>query len=223
MADELRRFPILDSVYYNTDEVYSYCDSDVLFMRPFCKLFELSDAGINALFMHDSWDNCYSFQSYHLLTARGIRLPQPVNAGLSCVRRAKYDPEFIEWFLCNPRYARNRHHGVPEQTAWAVLGGRIGCRKWPAVNVAVGRPGLCVTAELIAAHFVGMFRYAFPEYAIIASRVSADVERISPKTISSKRYRSLHLAAGEVQGVLHRSLKKLASEVKVKSLIRFAC
>jgi hypothetical protein len=223
MAEELRRFPasasfrnetcmglkLLDSLYFNSSDIYCYSDADVLFLRPFRDLFRLPDGTTNALFMHDSWGNCYSFRSWQLLTTKGIKLPQRINAGLSCIRRSKYDPDFIEWFLRNPKHAGNRHHGVPEQTAWAVLGARVGCRKWHPENVAVGHPHLNVTDRLIAAHFVGMFRHALPAFAAVSSKTSPEGSRTAPQTIGIRRCTSAHLAVGEAVRVFGRLRKNL--------------
>jgi hypothetical protein len=222
MAEELRRFPasaafrketcmglkLCDTVYYNQNEIYAYSDTDVLFLRPFEKMFELPDPAVNALFMHDPYESAYSFRSWQLLTARSVRLPKQVNSGLSCLRRSKYDPEFVEWFLAGPARGGKRHHGVPEQTAWAAIGMAVGCRKWHPDSVALGMAGLQVNPQLIAAHFVGMFRSYMPEY-MGPNRYSNDAP-IQPKTIAATRCTSFHLAYDESRKVISRVRQKWA-------------
>lgn len=221
MSYELRRFPaqrrfrtetcmglkLCDTVYHNPSEVYVYSDADVLYLRPFAKLFDLPDSSTNALFMYDSVDNTYSFRSWQLMLARGVLLPQRVNAGLACMRKSSYDPEFIEWFLSVPARGGKRHNGVPEQTAWAALGMRVGCRLWSPESVAVGRKGLTISPKLIAAHFVGMFRSSMKDY--VKPGLQANSARIIPATMSARRCSSAHLAIGEFKRIASRGAKRL--------------
>jgi hypothetical protein len=222
MADELRKLPVsaafrketcmglklCDSLYYNTDPTYIYVDADIFFFRPFKDLFTFPDADTHALFMHDALENTYSFRSWDLALCPRMTLPQQVNAGLCAVRREKYDPQFIEWFLANPRHARNRHHGVPEQTAWAVLAMKINGRKWDQRDIAVSFPGMAVTPRLIAAHFVGMFRYLLPEY--VPQALPHTDQPISPgPTLPMKRCTPFHLARNESNRIISRYLARL--------------
>lgn len=222
MAEVLRNLPVsaafrketcmglklCDSLYYNTDATYIYVDADIFFFRPFKDLFSFPDADTHALFMHDAIENTYSFRSWDLALCPRIALPQQVNAGICAVRREKYDPDFIEWFLANPRHTRNRHHGVPEQTAWAVLAMKIRGRKWDQRDIAVSLPDMIVTPRLIAAHFVGMFRYLLPEF--IEQALPQTDQPVSPgPTLPMKRCTPLHLARTESSRVVSRFLARL--------------
>jgi len=216
MADELKNRPasaayrrascmglkLFDSVYFTAGQTYAYTDSDILFIRPFRDLFQFPDDRTHAIFIHDTVDNCYSFRSWQLLLAPGIKLPQRVNAGLSCFRRSHYDPDFLEWFLAHPARRATRHHlWFTEQTAWAALGMRVGMKFWNPANVTIAHPNLQVTPSLIAAHFVGLHRQLLPQYQ---ARCSPNGSPISASTVPAKRCTSLHLAVGETRRVLER-------------------
>jgi hypothetical protein len=201
---------LFDSVFYNTDPIYIYVDTDIFFFRPFKDLFTLPDAQTHAVFMHDSIENTYSFRSWDLALCPRIPLPRQVNAGLCAMRREKYDPDFIEWFLSKRRHARNRHHGVPEQTAWAVLAMKVGGRKWDERDIAISRPGMQVQPRLIAAHFVGMYRYLLPGY-IPQVRPLTDLPVAPGPTLAMRKCMPYHLAYHESKRIYERKLAKLRS------------
>src|SRR5579864_1733768 len=81
------------------DEV-AYCDSDVLFLRPFTGLFDLPPPA-GALFMRDP-QNAYSVRSWHLLREPRLRLAAHVNTGIVALRTSCYDLDLVEWFLSRP-------------------------------------------------------------------------------------------------------------------------
>lgn len=173
MADELRNLPaaralreelplalkLFDTVFFHPGPDYAFADSDVLFLRPFVNPFRLP-ADIHALFMEDR-ENCYCFRSWGLLSERSIQLPACVNTGLVVFRRSVYDPEALEWFLSRP--AVRSIPGMREQTAWAFLGQRVGCRKFSQQHARIMREGE-PDGDLIAGHFTARSRHLLPQY-----------------------------------------------------------
>ncbi len=139
------------------DAELAYCDSDVLFLRPFSGLFSLPPdvGGAGALFMHDP-QNAYSVRSWHLLREPRLRLAARVNSGVFTFRTRFFDPDLVEWFLGRPEY---RFAPVwVEQTAWALLAATAGCRLLDPAAVAFPRPGREPGPETVALHFVSPLR-----------------------------------------------------------------
>jgi len=128
----------------------AYCDSDILFLRPFSGLFAWPE-GAGALFMSDP-QNAYSVRSWHLLGEPRLRLAARVNSGIVGFRTDRFDPDLVEWFLGRPEY---RFAPVwVEQTAWALLGGTAGCRLLDPRLASFPVPGREPDAGAVALHFV---------------------------------------------------------------------
>ncbi len=139
-----------------------YCDADILFLRPFEGLFERPD-GVDALFQADSQE-AYSLRSWDFLRHPGLRLRSRVNTGIVVFRRDAFDLDLVEWFLSQP--ARQRSPEWLEQTAWALLAGRVPSRLLdPAQFALAGAPA----PDPVAVHFVSSRREGL-ERALLASR-----------------------------------------------------
>jgi hypothetical protein len=156
-----------------SDGDLAYCDSDILFLRPYDGLFRWPGAGTSAIFMMDTIEP-YSVRPRHLLGAGGLKLASKVNAGLIFLRHGAYDLDFIEWFLGHDEYKR-----VPplvEQTCWAALGHRVGCRFYDPKQIAMMRPGKRLADGLIAGHFIRRYRFLLKDFLVPA----ADAVRAKP-------------------------------------------
>ncbi|MCU0568767.1 MAG: hypothetical protein MUF49_19485 [Oculatellaceae cyanobacterium Prado106] len=129
----------------------AFCDSDILFFRPFQGLFQAPDAQTSALFMQD-YVEAYSIFPWHLLTTP-LRLPSKVNSGLIWMRQSAYDLAFVEWFLSQPAFRSKPLHKM-EQTCWAALGHRAHCQLWNPSQIVLMRSHLPFTPEMVAGHFV---------------------------------------------------------------------
>lgn len=224
MAEELARFPasaafrretvmalkLCDSLYYNTDDLYVYTDSDILFFRPFKNMFQLPDKDVHALFMHDAYDNCYSFRFWELLATPSVKLPSRVNAGFACLRRSQYDPEWVEWFLSGPAKGGRRHHGVPEQTAWAAMGLKLGCRKWDPRYVTVMLPDT-PAEDMVVGHFTGFTRDRLDQCARDAA-AAAPRPPVEVATVDPGRCTPLDLFVTESLRVSKRIVKRLRKQ-----------
>lgn len=184
MASELARFPaarslrsemplalkLLDTVAFHPGPNYAFVDSDVLFIRPCRNPFLFDDESTRAIFMDDR-ENCYCFRSWQLLAERRIRLPARVNTGLVVCRKDAYDLEAIEWFLS--RRSCRSIPGMREQTAWAFLGQRVGCRKFDPRHARIMREDEG-DGELIAGHFTARTRHLLPEYVTRSLSATGD-------------------------------------------------
>lgn len=136
---------LFDAALFAGDDL-AFCDSDVLFLRPFSGLF-----AAEPVFMADQ-QNAYSVRSWHLALHRRLALPRRVNSGVFQIRTSLFDPDLLEWYLGHPEF---RFAPVwVEQTAWALLAGRAGCRLYDPGQIAF--PGSA--ADPLALHFVSPLR-----------------------------------------------------------------
>ncbi|MDJ0705716.1 MAG: hypothetical protein QNJ46_20820, partial [Leptolyngbyaceae cyanobacterium MO_188.B28] len=55
----------------------AYCDSDILFFKPFSRLFQLPNSETSSIFMMDKWES-YSIRPWHLLGSNRLKLPSKV-------------------------------------------------------------------------------------------------------------------------------------------------
>jgi hypothetical protein len=148
---------LVDAALLAPGERLLFCDSDVLFLRPFSGLW---GAEGETVFLRDS-QSAYSVRSWQMLREPRLRLAGHVNTGIIGFPRAAYDPDLIEWFLARPEF--NRTPVWLEQTAWALLGGRSGCCFVDPARVRL--PGDRETElddELVALHFVSPRRALLP-------------------------------------------------------------
>lgn len=150
---------LIDMALFETEEL-AYCDSDILFLKPYSGLFQWPDRGAAAIFMQDIQD-AYSLHPWHLYPFGKLRIPQKINSGLILFRTSVYDLDFIEWLLGQKRLARvfkKRAHWI-EQTCWAALGWRVGCYVWSASQFMIATPGMeGLSDATVGIHFVAAAR-----------------------------------------------------------------
>ena len=188
---------LIDAVLCTDAEELVFCDTDVLFLRPFAGLGRLLKPGSGAVFMSDRQE-AYSVRSWHLLLHRRLRLPRRVNSGLIAFRTRYFDPDLLEWYLGHPEF---RFAPVwIEQTCWALLGAGAGCRLIDPALVALPngplRPG---TAEgRVALHFVSSLRGLLPAY-VEKGDAEESTKPVELRTIQTRRCTPMHLAASELR------------------------
>jgi hypothetical protein len=189
---------LFDAVMLSPGETFAFCDSDVLFLRPVMNPFVLpDDRSTNAIFMEDRVHS-YSLRSWQLAFSPRVRLPSRVNTGMVCLRKAQYDLDLLDWFV-----GKRRHAAIPtmvEQTAWALLGQRIGCRKFDPQQIRVMRSGES-SDELVAGHFTARTRNLLPHFVERARAVSVDDQPVTVGTIDPGRCTALDIALYEGQRI----------------------
>lgn len=170
----------------------AYCDSDVLFLKPHKGLFTWPDDRTGGVFMQDIQD-AYSLRPWHVYPIGKVRVPQRVNSGLMLFRRAAYDLDFVEWMLKREQLSevfQKRPHWI-EQTCWAALGWRAGCRVWSERQIIIATPSMKdFSDETVAIHFVAACRGKLSDFSAqscgSASPSGAATEiRSGPARISS--------------------------------------
>lgn len=170
----------------------AYCDSDVFFLRPYARLFKWPDERTAGIFMQDIQD-AYSLRPWHIYPFGNIRIPRRVNSGLIRFRGSSYDLDFIEWMLSRERLSDvfgKRPHWI-EQTCWAALGWRAGCRLWSDRQFMIATPSMKgLSDETIAIHFVAACRgklntFSTRSEASTSAKESPVNVRSSPAVVSS--------------------------------------
>jgi hypothetical protein len=193
----------------------AYCDADVLFLRPFSDLFRFPGPETGALFMSDR-QNAYSVRSWHLLTHSRLALPCRINSGVFLFRTRFQDPDLLEWYFARPEFGFAPVWS--EQTAWALLGERAGCRLWAPRLVRlpeVGEEGM----DAVALHFVSPLRGLLPACLKSAPdrRGSAPV---AVGTVPARRCRPWDLAWTEARRRLARLSQAGESQVPAEESSR---
>jgi hypothetical protein len=198
---------LLDVPLLAAGDELAYCDSDVLFLRSFRRLFHLPPAA-GALFMCDP-QHAYSVRSWQLLTEPRLRLAGRVNTGIFTFRRRLFDPELVEWFLSRPQY---RFAPVwVEQTCWALLAQPAGCRLLDPAAVGIPVPGCEPPAGQVALHFMSPFRSLLaPLAGRLAERAPAG-EPVEIRSFKASRLTAAALAATELRRRLVRLRRPAAA------------
>lgn len=182
---------LIDMALIQSEEL-AYCDSDVLFLKPHSGLFSMPEPRTAAIFMQDIQD-AYSLRPWHIYPIGKVRVPQRVNSGLILFRSAAYDLDFVEWMLNREELSevfQKRPHWI-EQTCWAALGWRAGCRVWSERQFIIATPSMKdFSDETIAIHFVAACRGKLGDFSAQSSSSSspsdaATVIRSAPARISS--------------------------------------
>jgi hypothetical protein len=177
----------------------AYCDSDVLFLRPFAGLFRFPGPETGAVFMSDR-QNAYSLRSWHLLARKRLALPCRVNSGVLLFRTRFFDPDLLEWYLSRPEFGFAPVWA--EQTAWALLGQRAGCRLWDPRLVRLPEPGMDA-GDAVALHFVSPLRHLLPGFLERAADRTGEPP-VPVGTVPARRCRPWDLALTEARRRLAR-------------------
>jgi hypothetical protein len=191
---------LVDAVLFAGDEL-AYCDADVLFLRPFSGLFPA--AAPAAVFMADR-QNAYSVRSWQLARHRRLRLAQRVNSGLIRFPTAAWDPDLLDWYFARPQFGFAPVWS--EQTAWALLGWKAGCRLWNPDLIRLPRQdeeALTGTDRPVALHFVSPLRNLLP-YHLADAAGESDEPAVALGTIPARRCHPWDLAWTEARRALSR-------------------
>jgi hypothetical protein len=205
---------LLDIALLSSDD-FGYCDTDILFFKPFTELFQWPDSKTSALFMQD-YIEAYSVFPWHLIGSRKLRLPSKVNAGLMFIRKSAYDLDFVEWFIGQKTFRSKPIHKM-EQTCWAALGYRINCRMWNPDQIVLMRPDTKLTKNMVAGHFVKEVRYRLKHF-LSDENINDNISQpILIDTISSENCNILNLTENHIRRQLNRVSsyrKKLPSFIR---------
>ena len=181
-----------------SDGDIAFADTDVLFLRPHKDLFRWPDQSTGTVFMADCRE-AYSIMPWHLVGPNRFQLPSRVNCGLFLLRKRAHDLDFIDW--CLGRVEFRQIGAWIEQTCWAALGNRAGCRLWDESRIAVMRPEVTFE-DKVAVHFTSRHR-RFLSDAIRYVRNSPD--RGGPLLVATHPASDCHPVALAVSQARHVS------------------
>ncbi|MBC8120647.1 MAG: hypothetical protein H7Y22_02275 [Gemmatimonadaceae bacterium] len=187
----------------------AYCDSDILFLRPFFDLFCLNDPKVSALFMIDTQES-YSLAPWQLLGA-AFRLPSRVNAGLIAMRKSAYDMDFIEQFIGRARFDNYAYWA--EQTCYAALGYQAGCRMYDPDQVVLVDSAASITEQAVAGHFVSMRRHLLDQF-VSASKEEYQGEPVAVRTVPPQDCKVFELTKLHFRRQLGRAKANVLSRLK---------
>jgi hypothetical protein len=191
---------LLDVPLLAAGDELAFCDSDILFLRPFRRLFHLPPAA-GALFMFDPKQS-YSVRSWHLLAEPRLRLVGNINTGVIAFRRRLFDLDLVEWFLSRPRY--NFAPVWAEQTGWALLAQATGPRLLDPEEVGIPVPGREPPAGQVALHFVTPLRGLLAHFAGGCGERAVPAEPTELRSFPAPRLTAAALAAAEIRRRLRR-------------------
>jgi len=197
-AEQNYGLKMFDTVLLSEDPLYFLLDSDVLFFRTFKGMWKMPK-DVGAIFMQDRLEG-YSLRSWQMLMSPKVRLPSRANVGAVCFRREQYDIDWLEWFLAQPR-----HYGKPfviEQTAWASMGKRVGCRKYDDEQVVVMRSDKPVPS--VAGHFTGATRHLLGEFQLRSLAASGLEPPVELRTIDGGNCSLKKMLMCELQQVVKK-------------------
>jgi len=194
-----------DLVHYANDEWYCFIDSDILFWKKFTNPFNLLSKEIPAIFMRDR-ENSYSMRSWQKLLSRDVSLCSKLNSGFIGIKRELVCPELLDWFV-----GKDLHRGIPaarsggpgamlDQTFWAFLGARVGCRILDDSQFRVMRDEPD-NPELIGGHFTAKTRHLLPKYVERAKSSDPAESPVQLRLVDPGRCTALDLFGYEIRRV----------------------
>jgi len=191
---------LIDVVVHAGVDDLAYCDSDVLFLRPFSGLFQPRQPEAGAIFLSDR-QNAYSVRSWHLLRHRRLVLPCRINTGVLQFRTWHFDPDLLEWYFSRPEFSFAPVWA--EQTAWALLGQRAGCRLWSSRQLRLPLPYQKEPGDAVALHFVSPLRSLLPRVLERAADRTGEPP-VWLETVPARRCRVWNLAWTEARRRMRR-------------------
>ncbi len=165
---------------HDKQEKLYFCDSDVLFLRPFHFPAPLEDN--TAVFMQDAFE-AFSLRPWHIKPLGKLSVISRLNSGMIITSPSNLDLARIESFLGDPKMLplfKARSHWI-EQTCWSILASQLSTYFFDSSQVYVASKHLDQVAAapdtksaLVAIHFVSPHRHKLGEY------VSEETEGLGP-------------------------------------------
>lgn len=154
---------------HDNTEPLLFCDSDVLFLRPF-KFPPPVEKGM-AVFMQDS-QHAISLRAWDIKPFGPFEIVSRVNTGLINIFATDYDLAEVEGIFSNPKLEfifRQRYHWI-EQTVLAMLATRLSTYLYSPSQITMATAHMKDVAEdQVAIHFVSSYRgnlYKYLDYQV---------------------------------------------------------
>ena len=166
-----------------------YCDSDILFLRPFSGFSAPLAAARPPLVLMRDLFNTYSGGWRRLLARDRVPLADRINAGLILLDPARLDLDFVEWFMQQPVALETPHFA--DQTIWSALVQRDGgfvLDEERFVFAPLAGAGALPTPRRrpVAWHFVSVLRRGF-DGAADAVEADGTADALPPVTLGLTR------------------------------------
>ena len=173
---------ILDIPAYFTSTPFLFCDSDVLFLRPFLLGAYRRCAADEFVFMQDRKE-AYSARIFHLVLKHRLHMPSRLNSGLMSIPPGRFDLDFVEWFLRQPDFCAFPQ--VVEQTAWAGMTRNERVRFFDPAQIVCASTRTARTQETVAIHFPSHFKSQLRQFRGTASAAAepVDLRLVRPGTL----------------------------------------
>jgi hypothetical protein len=191
---------LFDVALFSQEEDLAFCDSDILFFRPFAGLFSWPDKGVGSLFMQD-FQEAYALRPWEML--RHIALPRRLNSGLFLIRGKYYDLDLIEAVIAHDYRAFEIFPYWLEQTCWGALAWRSNVRFWSPRQLQVIKNADCLNENMIAGHFTSSVRNLLNK---ATARIQTGVPVVPIFTEPMRKLRSHHILVQQTLKSLKRRL-----------------
>lgn len=180
---------LFDVPLLSSAEEVVYVDSDVLFLQPFKRLFQLPNHEATCIFMQDFY-NSYALYPWHLVV-KPISLPKRLNCGLFIINKSKfYSLDFLEWLIAQDIPAYYRFPWF-EQTAWGALAMESkNCYFWNSDQVTCVKSLNSINNQTIAAHFTSPVRELMNNFE---PNVSTNTKILIAQTLRMEKLSALGL------------------------------
>jgi hypothetical protein len=147
-----------DPIFEIPDERYSYyIDADILFIKPFNRLFDPNFIMGGAIFLKDTQWDAYSLRPWHLMgIKKNIDVVKGITTALVCWDKSAIDWDFLEWFLGQVRF-----HKIPEwvmPTAQAALAAQCDAKTVQPLQIMNMYPNAKITKNTFGLHLLGSYR-----------------------------------------------------------------
>lgn len=182
---------------------FGYCDSDVIFIKPFRNMFSFPDDGASSIFMHDVQE-AYSLYPWNMTEKNSIRFKSRINTGLFIYRSVSYDLDYLEFVLQNIKF-RDISCWM-EQTCWAALAYKAGCHHWDKSQVVMVSNKEDITKDTVAAHFGGSLRALLPNHKTQNIKTKDNSSKIDINSEIAKDCTAFRLTLDRIKVRIRRSI-----------------
>jgi hypothetical protein len=161
--DSIWGIEFFDPIFsFPDDPISFYLDADILFLRPFSRLFDRNQVKGGAIFLKDTQWDAYSFRPWQMLTDKKKLLAvKGITTGLVFWDKTVIDWDYLEWFL-----GKNHLHHIPEwimPTAQAGLAHRCDAKTICPRYLPNLYPNAQIHDETFGVHLLGSYRKEWTE------------------------------------------------------------
>ena len=183
--DSIWGIEFFDPIFaFTEDPISFYLDADILFLRPFSRLFDRKQVKNGAIFLKDTQWDAYCFRPWQILTERKkLQAVKGITTGLVFWDKSVIDWDYLEWFL-----GEHRLHQIPEwimPTAQAGLAHRCDAKTISPRYLPNLYPNAQIHNDTLGVHLLGSYRKQWMEK--LEARVNDQTENVPIMTPSFEK------------------------------------